>query len=77
MEGFMLRALLHSCDDLYNNNGACWILALDAILLIPLIFAGFFYPLAVLASVAILAVLTVVGIGVGRAVHTHRHRHGM
>ena len=73
----MLHALLHSCDDLYNTNGACWILALDAILLIPLVFAVFFYPMAVLASVAIVAVLTLVAFAVVRAVHARRHRHGV
>jgi len=73
----MIRALLHSCDDLVNTNGACWILALDSILLIPLIFAVFFYPVAVLSGVAVVAVLTVAAIAVVRGVHTYRHRHGV
>jgi uncharacterized membrane protein HdeD (DUF308 family) len=76
-EGSLLHGLLHSCDGLVNNNGACWILALDGILLVPLIFAMFFYPMAALASVAVLAVLTLVAFGVARAVNTHHHRHGV
>jgi hypothetical protein len=65
----MLHALLHSCDDLINtNDGACWwILALDGILLIPLIFAMFFYPMAALSGVAVIAILTFVAIAIARA----------
>ena len=69
----MLHALLHSCDDLINVNGACWILALDAILLIPLMFAVFFYPVAVLTGVAIVAVLTLAAFGAVRVVQARRH----
>jgi hypothetical protein len=69
----MLHALLHSCAALVNNDGACWILALDAILLVPLVFAAFFYPVPVLAAVVVLAVLTLAGIGIARGVHTYRH----
>jgi uncharacterized membrane protein HdeD (DUF308 family) len=73
----MLRALLHSCGCLVNTDGACWILALDAILLVPLLFAVFFYPMAALASLAVLAVLTLAVFGVVRGVHTYRHRPGV
>jgi hypothetical protein len=55
----MFHALLHSADDLFNSEGAWWILALDSILLIPLVFAVFFYPVAVLGGVVAAAVLTV------------------
>jgi hypothetical protein len=65
----MIRALLHSADDLFNNEGAWWILALDSILLIPLIFAVFFYPVAILGSVAVLALLTLGGMMLARRMH--------
>lgn len=69
----MLHALLHSADDLFNSDGAWWILALDSILLIPLIFAVFFYPVAVLGGVAAAAVLTLALLALMRAVHARRH----
>ena len=72
----MIRAILHSADDLINSNGAFWILALDGVLLIPLIFAVFFYPVGVLLGVGIVAVLTIAALVVLRAVHTRRHRRG-
>ena len=68
----MLHALLHSCDDLINANGACWILALDAILFIPLVFALFFYPVAVLTWVVAGAVLTLAAFAVVRVVQARR-----
>ena len=70
----MIRALLHSADDLFNSDGAWWILALDSILLIPLIFAMFFYPVMVLGGVAAAAVLTFVVLILMRRIQTaHRH----
>jgi uncharacterized membrane protein HdeD (DUF308 family) len=71
----MIRALLHSADHLFNSDGAWWILALDGILLIPLMFAVFFYPMAVLLAVAAAAILTVGVLVCLRAVQSHRHRH--
>ena len=47
----MIRALLHSVGQSFNSDGAWWILALDGILLIPLVFAMFFFPVAVLIGV--------------------------
>jgi hypothetical protein len=69
----MLRALLHSADDLFNSDGAWWILALDGILLIPLIFAVFFYPVMVLGGVAAAAVLTVALLFLMRIIQARRH----
>jgi len=71
----MIRALLHSADDLIDSNGAWSILALDGILLIPLVFAAFFYPIAILVGVGAAAVLTLVALAVMKAVHAHHHRH--
>jgi len=69
----MIRALLHSADDLFNSDGAWWILALDGILLIPLIFAVFFYPVVVLGGVAAAAVLTVALLAMVRFIQARRH----
>jgi len=69
----MLHALLHSADDLFNSEGAWWILALDGILLIPLIFAVFFYPLMVLGGVAAAVILTVALLGLMRVIQARRH----
>ena len=69
----MLHALLHSADDLFNSEGAWWILALDSILLIPLVFAVFFYPVMVLGGVAAAAVLTVALLALMRFVQGRRH----
>ena len=73
----MIRALLHSADHLINSDGAWWILALDGILLIPLIFAVFFYPMAVLIGLGAALVLTIAVLAIMRAVHTYQHRHGV
>lgn len=69
----MIRALLHSADDLFNSDGAWWILALDSILLIPVIFAVFFYPMAVLIGVGAALVLTVAVMALVRLLHAHQH----
>jgi NADH:ubiquinone oxidoreductase subunit 6 (subunit J) len=71
----MIRALLHSVGRFFTSDGAWWILALDGILLIPLLFAMFFYPFTVLLYVGAVAVLTVVAIALVRVVHTHQHTH--
>jgi len=71
----MIRAILHSGDHLISSDGAWWILAMDGILLIPLIFAAFFYPMAVLVGVVAVMVLTIAALVVMRAVHGHQHPH--
>ena len=68
----MLREILHSADHLFNSEGAWWILALDGILAIPLIFAVFFYPVAVVGGVVILAACTILAMIVVRRVHARR-----
>jgi hypothetical protein len=74
MEGEMLRAILHSADHLFNSDGAFWILALDGVLLIPLIFALFFFPVGVLMGIGAAAVLTIIALVALRAAHANRHR---
>ncbi len=71
----MIRTLPHSVGQLFNSEGAWWILALDGILLIPLIFAMFFFPAAVLIGVGAVAVLTIMAVALMRAVHAHQHTH--
>jgi len=69
----MIRALLHSADDLISSDGAWWILALDSILLIPLVFAVFFYPMVVLIGVSAAVVLTIAAVVLMRVVHARQH----
>ena len=58
----MLHQIIHSADNLISSDGAWWILGLNGILLIPAIFAVFFYPVEVLATTAGVIALTVVGL---------------
>jgi hypothetical protein len=71
----MLHALFHFWDEHISKDGAWWILVLDSVLLIPLIFAAFFYPVAVVAIVGGAAALTVVFMGLRRLVHVRRRPH--
>ena len=71
----ILDAFSHYTHDHLSTDGALWILALDGILLIPLIFAVFFYPMAVLIAVGAVAVLTVAVLALRRIVHARLHPH--
>ena len=71
----MIRALLHTADRFVESGGGWYILALDGILLIPLVFAGFFFPIPFLIGLAILAVVAAGTFGVLRLVHGHHHHH--
>ena len=71
----MFRALLRFVDQFLTDDGAWWILALDGILLIPLLFAMFFYPLAALLLLAAAAAVTVGVAVLVRAVRTYQHTH--
>jgi len=73
--GKMLRGLFHFWDEHISKDGAWWILALDSMLLIPLIFAVFFYPMGVLAILGGAALLTLGFMGLRRLVHVRRHPH--
>ncbi len=68
-----LREMLHGVfqfwDEHISKDGAWWILALDSMLLIPLIFAVFFYPKAVVAILAGAAALTLGFMALHRLVH--------
>lgn len=73
-----LREMLHGLfvfwDEHISKDGAWWILALDSVLFIPLIFAAFFFPMAVLGIVGGAVGLTLGAIGLRRAFHA-RHPH--
>jgi hypothetical protein len=71
----MLQGLFHFWDEHISKDGAWWILALDAVLLIPLIFAIFFYPMVVLIGVGTALALTAAAVALRRAIHV-RHPHG-
>ena len=73
----MIRALLHSADRFIESGGGYYILALDGILLIPLVFSVFFFPVEILIGVGVAAVLTLGTLAVIRLVHAHHHRHGI
>ena len=47
----MFHEIMHSADDLISSDGAWWILGINAILLIPAIFAMFFYPVEGLIAI--------------------------
>jgi hypothetical protein len=64
----MIRAILDYMGDHVSADGGWWILGLNAILLIPLIFAVFFYPKEVLTGIAAFVVLTVACVALGRIV---------
>ena len=68
----MVEAISSYTRDHVSADGGAWILLLDGILLIPLIFAVFFYPLAVLIGVGSAALLTVAFVLLVRAAQRHR-----
>ena len=48
-------------DGFVNTEGGLWLLMMDALLVVPLIMAAFFYPVEVLSVVALVLVVTFVG----------------
>ena len=67
----MFHEILHSADHLISSDGAWWILGINGILLIPAIFALFFYPVEMLAWMGGLLALTLVAL-VARRVFTRK-----
>ena len=74
----MIVGIHHMVDSLsrywrsrVSSDGALWILAMDGLCLIPLVFAMFFYPLEVLLAVAALLLLTAVAIEAVQVKRTH------
>ena len=73
----MIREILHSGDRFIESGGGWYILALDGMLLIPLVFSVFFFPVPILIGVFIAAALTIGALLVIRRVHAHHHRRGI
>jgi hypothetical protein len=48
-------------DGLVNTDGGLWLVLMNALLLIPLIMAAFFYPMEVLLGTAIVAAIALAG----------------
>ncbi len=57
----MITLLRRYWNDLVSHEGGFALVMMDGLLAVPLIFAAFFYPLQVLAFVAILAVVSLSG----------------
>lgn len=72
----MIRALLQFIDRFVEYAGGWSILALDGILLIPLFFAIFFLPFAILVALGVVVVVAAGTLAVMHAVHVHHRRHG-
>ena len=64
----MIQAILGYMGDHVSADGGWWILGLNAVLLIPLIFSVFFFPKEVLTGIAALFVLIIVGGVFGRMI---------
>ncbi len=45
-------------DEFVSSEGGLWLLAIDALLLIPLVFAAFFYPREALMTFGVLVIVT-------------------
>ncbi len=63
-----------------SADGGLWLVALDSLLLIPLIFSVFFFPIPVLIGVTVLAVVAAMVYEVRHFARTHHahwfwHRH--
>jgi hypothetical protein len=73
--GEMFGAVGHFWEEHISHDGAWWILAMDGVLLIPLIFAAFFYPMPALMVAGGIVLLTGIIVGLGRLVHARQHPH--
>jgi hypothetical protein len=70
----MTDAVKHFWTEHLAADGAWSILALDALLLVPVIFFVFFYPLAILGGVGTVAVLGGIYFVLLRALRKHHIR---
>ena len=68
----MTDAVAHYFQDHVTPDRDSSLLLLDSILLIPLIFAVFFYPVEILVALAVVAVIGAGFVALSRAVHRHR-----
>jgi hypothetical protein len=67
----MLGSVTHYWDSRVSSDGALWILMMDALFLIPLVFAAFFYPGQVVLWVVGVVVVSAVAIEVLHVARTH------
>ena len=70
-----LRALIANnfyLDRICCTEGGLWILLMDALLLVPLVMAAFFYPMAALTVAGVLLVASFLGYE-GYAIWKRRH----
>ena len=58
----MFHEVPHSADDHISSDGKWWILGINGILLIPAIFALFFYPMEGLMAIGGIVALMAVGL---------------
>jgi hypothetical protein len=59
-----IRELFHNhfyLDSLVSTEGGLWLLMMDALLLVPLIMAAFFYPVEVLTFTAAILLISFAG----------------
>ena len=56
-------------NETLSSDGGLWILAMDGLLLIPLLFAAFFYPVIALSSIIALALVSLLGMVLVRMYH--------
>jgi hypothetical protein len=64
-------ALAHYWQSRFSSEGSLWIVMMDGLLLIPLVFAVLFYPGPTLAAIGLILVATLVLV---EAVHFARTR---
>ena len=72
----MTDAVTHYFSDHVSPDRDPSLLLLDSILLIPLIFGAFFYPVQILVSLAVVAAAVVLFVVLAHAMQRHRARVG-
>ena len=72
----MTHSVTRYFSDHVTADGGGSLLLLDGILLIPVIFAFFFYPVPMFSALAVVAVLLVMFVGLTRVMQRHRRHVG-
>ena len=68
----MLGSVSRYWESRVSSEGALWIVMMDGLFLIPLVFAAFFYPRAVLIWIGAVLLATAILIEAVHVVRTHR-----
>ena len=68
----MLGSVSRYWESRVSSDGALWIVMMDALFLIPLVFAAFFYPAQVLAWIGGVLLVTLILIEAVHVARTHR-----